>query len=518
MDDKTRAEYEAKCQHLRADLKRWETSWAKENGGKKPARDDIKRNPELGMISLSLFLCSWHWYIVLVCADILAAQKYKNYQKCRDILDGKAPVPSRKRKPADDTAARPSSSSLHTPSKRSRHVETPSKGPLHAQHLDGDDDVETPTSRKLFSPTAVNSVGPTPQRDGRVLGLFDLLEEDTPRKQLHATPSRRNTTAASGGAGGPGSTTTPSRKRAQPPSDADSTPRRTPMSASKRQYLNTFIASPSSRAAAPVGSLTPSSSNTPSKLHFATPQFLKRHSTTYNFGLDPVDENGEPAGASADVIEPVPPLRLPRKPLGRGLSEIVASLRKEEDDQADQDLEALREMEMEMEMEQQRENEGDQPPEEPEAPVIKKKGQKRTTRKVNIKPTWIKRPDQNPSGGSTQQGGGGGEGEASDDEDQASASRSSFPRTQPAPPNPDDDYLDQDDDESDVGDSADTKSKAKAKPRTKPAPEKSQDAGPVKKAARKVNELAHANFHRLKLRQGGAKGGPGYNSRFRRRR
>ena len=40
----------------------------------------------------------------------------------------------------------------------------------------------------------------------------------------------------------------------------------------------------------------------------------------------------------------------------------------------------------------------------------------------------------------------------------------------------------------------------------------------MKKAARKVNELAHANFQKLKLKNNGAKGGPGYNSRFRRRR
>ena len=36
--------------------------------------------------------------------------------------------------------------------------------------------------------------------------------------------------------------------------------------------------------------------------------------------------------------------------------------------------------------------------------------------------------------------------------------------------------------------------------------------------AKKVNELAHANFKRLKLKNHGAKGGPGFGSRFRRRR
>jgi hypothetical protein len=54
----------------------------------------------------------------------------------------------------------------------------------------------------------------------------------------------------------------------------------------------------------------------------------------------------------------------------------------------------------------------------------------------------------------------------------------------------------------------------------KPKPKKSarKPEGTVKKAVRKVNELAHANFQRLKLKNNGAKGGPGFNSRFRRRR
>jgi hypothetical protein len=42
--------------------------------------------------------------------------------------------------------------------------------------------------------------------------------------------------------------------------------------------------------------------------------------------------------------------------------------------------------------------------------------------------------------------------------------------------------------------------------------------GKVKTAARKVTALANQNFKRLKLRNSGAKGGPGHNSRFRRKR
>ncbi len=49
MDETTRAEYESNCQSLRVHLKTWESTWAKENGGKKPSRADIKNNPDIGM-------------------------------------------------------------------------------------------------------------------------------------------------------------------------------------------------------------------------------------------------------------------------------------------------------------------------------------------------------------------------------------------------------------------------------------------------------------------------------------
>lgn len=51
MDTQTRAKYESQSQDLRADLKTWENDWAKTNRGKKPSRDDIKQNPDIGMRS-----------------------------------------------------------------------------------------------------------------------------------------------------------------------------------------------------------------------------------------------------------------------------------------------------------------------------------------------------------------------------------------------------------------------------------------------------------------------------------
>lgn len=48
LDDKARQKYEAQSQELRIHLKQWETDWAAKHGGKKPGRDDIKQNAEIG--------------------------------------------------------------------------------------------------------------------------------------------------------------------------------------------------------------------------------------------------------------------------------------------------------------------------------------------------------------------------------------------------------------------------------------------------------------------------------------
>ena len=48
MQDETRKNYEAKAQDLRAQLKLFEGDWAKNNGGKKPDRNAIKQNPDIG--------------------------------------------------------------------------------------------------------------------------------------------------------------------------------------------------------------------------------------------------------------------------------------------------------------------------------------------------------------------------------------------------------------------------------------------------------------------------------------
>ncbi|KAI1758720.1 DNA replication/checkpoint protein [Hypoxylon sp. FL1150] len=480
MEDNTKLEYEATSKQLRADLKRFEAEWASSHDGKKPTRDDIKKNPDI-------------------------ARKYKRYNQARDILSGK--IPPSKLDEANARKRKPEPALTETPSKRSKPAETPS----HIRQRIIDPELfETPsTTRKLFSPALPTSIGPTPQRDGRILGLFDLLEENdenTPSKcksgksledaKVQATPSKK-----------PGQTNDDAAKLG-----------RTPLSSSKRLLFMT----PSKRARDGSGRAeTPSSVR---KLQLTTPSFLRRAP------LATVDENG-------DYISPAP-LRLPRKPLGRGLSSVVASLRKLEEEALDDDLDALHEMENEgnvtnttkmvkpvqptkpkddiLEPDSQAQqllggfdDEAlyDSPEEEQlgrdgqPLRVYKKKGQKRTTRRVNMRPTRSKRPQQPAE---VQR-----EGDAEDDvvpETQADATKATEELPLDVGSGSDFDPLDDEDEEP------------KEKSRTEKVKKPEKKEGRVRKAARKVNELAHTNFKRLKLRNSGAKGSGGGNPRFRRRR
>ncbi|KAL7928764.1 DNA replication/checkpoint protein [Trichoderma chlorosporum] len=471
MDETLKREYEARAQKVRADLKQWEAGWAKTHGGKKPGREDIKNTPVI-------------------------AQKYKDYNKLRDIIAGKlAPPPDTSTSKQKHDKRKPDGVPVGTPMKRAKHAETPSK-----LAPNGEEYMNSPAvSRKLFSPAPVTSIGPTPQRDGKVLGLFDLLVEREFKSPLKG-PSQPASSLA-----------TPSKRRSNLFEDATANLGRTPTSISKRKLFST----PMKKRDGQNMAATPTSV---SKLQFDTPAFLKRHS------LPTLDEN---------TTFDAPPLRLPRKPLVRGLSEIVASLRKVEEEQLDDDLEALREAEAEAEIESRGPIQVPVKPQKPEPKqdilepdsqakqlplggfddegmydsptedavdrdgrpmkIFKKKGQKRTTRRVNMRPVRTKRSTNLAEASQS---------DAEEDEADTIADTQVRAGRSDVAGESDAEFEDQDED-----DTADTTAKKPAK-----------QEGVVKKAVRKVNQLAHANFHRLKLRNHGAKGGPGYNSRFRRRR
>lgn len=497
---------------------------------------------------------------------------YKEYQKLRDILDTNNKEncgPERKRKSPNQPSQTPSTKRFCagpavTPSSRQYHVLnplaqfTPSADRAAAAALAA---VTPSLSRKLFSPVVPTSIGPTPQRDGRVLGLFDALpfkdaDIDSPCKPngagrqatVEETPhaSRRTVDVLGGGCG------------------ATDKLGRTPSSRHRKHLQLRSPRASSSILATPlkphdgnrVAKTPGTSSLSVSKLQFQTPAFLRRM---------PMAQISE---VDSDFKSPKP-IRLPRKPLLRGLSSVVADLRRLQEAELDDDLDALREMEsgdapaarpgpaqqppqknadsgarsttsdrredepsiLAEDIEKQNlgllggfddegqydsSNEADAGLDRSGQPlkVYKKKGQKRTTRRANMRPVRTRRPDvtavdddeEKPQPTSSQTDA------ANEGEDPALLSGSEFAVSD-----------DEDELAKDFKSNATTTTIIKT---TRKAPakkaaagdDKTKPEGTLKKAARKVNELAHANFKRLKLRNSGAKGGPGYNSRFRRRR
>jgi hypothetical protein len=184
-------------------------------------------------------------------------------------------------------------------------------------------------------------------------------------------------------------------------------------------------------------------------------------------------------------------------------------------------------------------DEGKQRQQDQQLRQFKKRGQKRTTRLVNMRPTRARRPAQ--TGGDPDEE----EDEEGDMVPETQFTASSTKASTTTRANADDLRLSDIDSASemdfDASESDDEQEEkhvktkaAKSKPKKPAATTKTKTdkdsktgdeakgeakgEGVVKRAVRKVKATAHANFKRLKLRNSGAKGGPAHNSRFRRRR
>lgn len=175
-------------------------------------------------------------------------------------------------------------------------------------------------------------LGPTPQKDGQILSLFDNLYSCTPSKShsrdalgsidanVAATPSKVNAFSIQGSL------------------DAENARlSRTPQSSGKRYMLDTF-ATPVKRKRDEVA-CTPTSGRGVA----STPAFLRRSTTDFLSTLDPTaeDEDAEDNGKRA------PPFK--KRGLVRSLSSIIRNLRDQVEETLDEDLELMREMEAEAE-------------------------------------------------------------------------------------------------------------------------------------------------------------------------
>jgi DNA replication regulator SLD2 len=345
---------------LRDELKSWENTFKLDNG-RKPSREDIKSNAAI-------------------------AAKYKRFNSLRYPEYVKQPIEtpkkSSRRQDIPDNALRERAPDAAT-TPRGRAFKSLDNSQPQAHIL-------SPVREEQPTPAFIrNGLGPTPQRDGHVLGIFDMLSNGTPSKRspspseehgdaVHATPSKNQSRAI------------------------DSALSRTPQSSSKRYFLDSFITTPGKRKREDDEVGTPSSS----KKLFATPSFLRRISHP----MAPIEEDESHAM--------LPPRRM--KPLSRSFSSIIQELKNQEVERMEDEWDVLNELEAEengttapkKQAEQVQVADSqlvvmplgpDRAPGESESEeevalganglprkVYKKKGLKRQTRKSNIKPVLHK--------------------------------------------------------------------------------------------------------------------------------
>lgn len=325
------------------------------------------------------------------------------------------------------------------------------------------------------------------------------------------------------------------------------TPRlaRTPASETKQFYLANLFATPTTmRYAAMVeaedneeaqsnGFSVPIPQISPPAAHSGTPSFLRRSNSSRYPGAKPDGPGLSPIAS-----------RKPQRFASKGLSHLVQGLRDMEEDRMDDDWDVMRQMEEEAEAEEASKIQVEDSQGPNANRKYKKKGQKRTTRRVVMRPV-VHQAKPKPTV------------QDSDSEDEPAA----VPQTQHAPaadeewddvpsdieraedaappaaalePELDtEEEFDQDsDDDPEFGGSSKPVAKPKsfserikeavsssaANPKKQPPlgkPPKSSETTEKKSRPRKINPQAHANYRAISINRGGSSRGRG--GRFRRR-
>ena len=361
------------------------------------------------------------------------------------------------------------------------------------------------------------ALGPTPQKDGEVLGIFDALPAGTPSKSTDI-PAVAPDLAVSA---------TPSKHAT---SSSEPTLSRTPQSSGKRFYLGGFVGTPLKRKREDED-CTPSTA----KRLFATPSFLRR-----TIPLARIDEDDNEGGTTAPSFK--------KRGLVRSLSTIIQGLRKQEEQRMDDEWDIMRELEeedessnsgkgkatdvlvedsqgIEMPLGPDRgaelsEDEADVDPGSLDAngnprKVWKKKGLKRQTKRVKMRPVLHK-----PKKVTTEELPRDAEVESEVVEETQDLSSKSMPREEEAIDTAPEDLEDggnESDDENGI-EQPDIKPKSKKQKKQKDVKSKTQDGAGDKKDRKptKVNALAHTNFRKLKIKNKNSKAN-GRGGRFGRR-
>lgn len=235
--------------------------------------------------------------------------KYKQYDQARKRAERPQTTPRKptgtaiERKERTALGERPANIPSSTPQREAKAFRS-------LQPLD-----VSPSRQEEPTPACVKcALGPTPQKDGEVLGIFDMLFAPTPSKSL--APSALHDTAVGA---------TPSKATSR--SSDDILLSRTPQSSGKRFYLGAFASTPLKRKH-PEEHETPSTA----KRQYSTPSFLRRHAP-----LARLNENDE------EPTMAEPPFR--KRGLVRSLSSIIQGLKKQEEQRMDEDWDVLNEIE-----------------------------------------------------------------------------------------------------------------------------------------------------------------------------
>ncbi|KAJ5334964.1 hypothetical protein N7452_007367 [Penicillium brevicompactum] len=542
------AEVAVQATNVRAELKVWEKSFAAANGGKKAGRDDIKQNAEI-------------------------AAKYKEYSRLKALESSLSRRENRRHEPSDSHSkkrkhASPPNQDAYqqsTPRKSSRGLfATPSNNRTKILPADIDAYDSPNTLRRLFSPTTHRqgqpapsplkaAIGPTPQRDGKTLGLFDMLSESGGSRDTPSTKRQSNDLAAA--------FRTPSKRRPveaipELPEEEEpqqETPRlaRTPASETKQFYLANLFATPTTmRYAAMVEAednkesqynelQNPAPQMSPPAAQSGTPSFLRRS----NSGRYPPPN----AGVDGPGLSPIAS-RKPQRFASKGLSHLVQGLRDMEEDRIEEDWDVMREMEEEAEAEEAARLQGEDSQQPDINRKYKKKGQKRTTRRVIMRPV-THHPKPKPDTKTTDANDSGSDDELATvpetqiapaveeewDDVPSDIERAENAASAPVMSEPEfDTEVEFDQDSDDDPEFGETKAAAKPKSfseRIKEAvsssaaknpeppalgkPPKAPEAVEKKPRPRKINAQAHANYRSVNINRGGSSRGRG--GRFRRR-
>ena len=388
------------------------------------------------------------------------AQRYKDYNEIRSKLtrESTKPIPSpslRKRKhPASDPVT-----VVHTPIKRSKTL-----GGAHPSIIDPYD----PPIAFLLSPSQQKSrIGPTPQRDGQILGMFDGLSS----RGSKATPAKRTAL----GDGHTNIQMTPSKHQ-------------TPIKAStvkdglrRTQSMGNLDVKATPSTQRIIASCTPGTGSAPRKLRFDdTPAFLRRDSL----------QVGKPktAGGIDDDFPSFSPFasKMRRHTNGRSLSAIMQGMRDEEEERLDEEFDLMREME------------DDEPIRAPPVPKILVEDSQAI--EMPLGPDREIHSDENMSHEERDDTGAGKTTKTWKKRGQKRSTRHVKMRPNTAKWQPEAAWKGDDDDDEGGGDNAQDGTEA-----VKSAANAKEKPSVLTKAKRKISATAHANFRALKIRNKNSK-------------